>query len=240
MLALNTVCSFNTCILLRVSSLSCLLLESKSQNLPVLLAMSSYYSLWSLSQRYECQELKWHNALAIGTAAPGLSQVSCLNRKQRWQQPWQLSGSYFHQECRTRACPAWIRDALVCPAGCHPAPAMFAVLTVFVVSWKNPASVLFVPFLQGLFCLPSLCFHSRAPGMGRVISVIHLSKACLLPWIPLSKWLKRSLSCFWNDPWPLNFRVNHRSWEGADSCGKGRSLFPGRTDCPLRVRTLTS
>lgn len=41
-LALNTVCSFNTCILLRVSSLSCLLLESKSQNLPVLLAMSSY------------------------------------------------------------------------------------------------------------------------------------------------------------------------------------------------------
>ena len=177
------------------------------------------------------------NVLPVGTAAPGLSQVSCLSRRQRWQQPWQLSGPYFHQECLTRACPAWVRDAHVCPAGCHPAPAMFALLTVLGASWKNPASVLF-PFCRSY----SACLRLvSAPGhLGWEGDQCSSAKACPLPWIPLRKWLKRSLGCFLNDRWPLSFRVKHRSWEGADSCVKGRSLFPGSTDCPLRFRTLTS
>lgn len=74
------------------------------------------------------------DVLAVGTAAPGLSQVSCLSRRQRWQQPWQLPGPYFRWEYLTRACPAWVRDAHVCPAGCHPASGMFALLTMLGAS----------------------------------------------------------------------------------------------------------
>lgn len=44
MLALSTLCSLDTCILLRIPSLSSLFLESISQNLPVLLPMSGYHS----------------------------------------------------------------------------------------------------------------------------------------------------------------------------------------------------